>query len=202
MQTLDLVVTNSWTAGPWRASRHRKLLVVASLAALALGAAAWLERPAVVSSASLRPKLDARISVAPVEAPSDDDARLAAFQQSVALSFVSKAPAAERDANSHMDVAVLKPLHPRNHALSTVAKRDDPAATPVPPPRPPVPEVIEANLPPAPPADPGYVDASLQALGDVGRRIARVPDRAREFAATAVDGLEGTLSDVRTKIGL
>jgi len=63
--------------------------------------------------------------------------------------------------------------------------------------------VIVADLPPPPPpAEPGYVDRSLWAIGDAARRVALVPDRARDWTAAAVDGVGGTLSDLRVRIGL
>ncbi len=214
MQTFDLVVTHS-SLGPvrtgnvWRGSGQRKLLVMASLAALAAGGVAWIERPPTLSATSERPKLDARISIAPERPPSDDDVRLAAFQQSVARSFVDAAPAVVDDANAHPAAAGAKPTHPRNRAVVILAKRDDPAATPVPPPRPsaPVamaPMVIEADLPAvAPPiVQQSFADASLQAMGEVGRRIALAPVRARDFAATTVERMRGTLSDAWANIGL
>jgi hypothetical protein len=205
MQTLDLVVTKSRTDAEWRGSRERTRLVIASLAALALGAVAWLERPPAVSGDAAPSKLDARIAVAPVWTPSVDDERLAAFQQSVALSFVNSAPVVAAAANAHSDAAASKSALRRDRIVAAAGKRQEPPATPLPPARPLTPLVIEADLPStpaAPAADPGYVDASLQALGDVGRRVALVPDQARDLAAAAVDRLGGTLSDVRAKIGL
>ena len=200
--TLDLVVINSSTRVPWRASRERRMLVIASLAALACGAVAWLERPAGVSDASARPKLAARILVAPDRAPTDDDARLAAFQQSVALSFLSSAPVAAGDGGALPDAAAVKPAHRPTRAVPLVAKRDAAAAIPAPPPRPVTPMVIEAVLPPAPPPDPSYVDASLQAVADAGRGIALAPERARNFAAAAIERMSGALSQARANLGL
>jgi len=197
MQTLDLVVTHSRVGGSWRVSRQRKLLAVAALAALAAGGAAWLERPPAGPATVERPKLDARIPVVPDRAPTADDARMAAFQQSVALSFDKPLASVAGDPDPHRDAAAPRPAHPRYRALPTLAKGDVPA------PRPEGPEVIVADLPslPPPPAKPGYVDISLQAMGDAARRLALVPGQARDFTAAAVGRMSGALSEARARIG-
>ena len=64
--------------------------------------------------------------------------------------------------------------------------------------------MIFADLPAAPPpaADPGYFDASLQAMAGVGRGVARVPGAARDLAVATVDRLGGTLFAVGARLGL
>ena len=220
MQTFDLVVVHPMTVGVWRASPHRKLLLAASLAAVALGAGAWLTRPPADSTTAAAPKLAGRIAVAPQRAPTEDEARLAAYQQAVALSFVK--PLAAPEADSLADSAAAKPAHPRGRVAPMAAKRDARATAPLPPPRPttpvatavdappPVapppdapPQVIFADLPAAPPpaADPGYFDASLQAMAGVGRGVARVPGATRDLAVATVDRLGGTLFAVGARLG-
>jgi hypothetical protein len=205
--TLDLVVINSSTRVPWRASRERRVLAIAALAALACGAVAWLERPAAVSDTSARPKLAARILVAPDGAPSEDDARMAAFQEAVALSSVKSVFATAGDGGAQPVAVAVRPAHRRTRAVPVLAKRDAGAATPVPPPRPVTPTaietpmVIEAVLPPAPAPDPSYIDASLYAMGDAARGIALAPERARNIAVAAVERMSGALSQARANLG-
>lgn len=208
MQTFDLVVTHPGTGGLWRASRQRKLFAIASLAAFVAGGAAWLERPAADSAIAARPKLDSRISVVPEQTPTDDDVRMAAFQQAVARSFLkSFAATSVGEVDPHSDAAASKAAHPRVRPVATAAKTDAPTVTPLPPPRPVAPEVIVADIPavlapPPPAADPGYVGASLRVAGDVAHSVVVLPDQARDLAAATVDRVGGTLSGIRAGIGL
>jgi hypothetical protein len=200
-RTLDWVVIDTSTRESWRASRERRLLAIASLAALACGALAWLERPVAAPDTPAPPKLAARISIAPDRTPTADELRLAAFQEAVALSLVTPASPVSGDATPLPDAAGAKPAHRPNRAVPVLAKREAAMAIPVPPPRPVTPMVIEAELPPAPPPDPSYLDASLQAMGDAARGVALAPERARDVAAAALDRWSGALAKARARVG-
>jgi len=192
MPTFDRVATRAGAGGLWRVSRQRKLMLGAALAAAALSAAAWLARPAAVVVAAAPQKLDARIL--PAATASADEARIAAFQEAVALSFVRPLAAATAEADRRASAAA-SPAHPRGRAAPTVAKRDVPA----PPPRPAAPAAIAAAAPPA--ADPGDAGGSLRAIGEAARRLALAPVAARDFAAAAIGRAGGTLSAARARIG-
>jgi len=203
MQTFDLVVTHPQTVRPWRASRQRKLLIVASLAALAAGGAAWLARPPADVATTAPPKLEARMAFDQSRAQAEDEARIAAFQQAVALSIERQPPTAAPAGAPRSEAVAAKPARPRVRPAPTAAKPEIAAATPAPPPRPETPQVILADLPPPPPpVEPGYVDRSLGAIGDAARGAAHVPGQARDWAAAAVDRVGGALSDLRARVGL
>ena len=130
MQTFDLVAARPRTVVLWRASPHRKLLMLASLAAVALGGRRLADPPAGGSSATAAaPKLQGRIAVAPQRA-TEDEARLAAYQQAVALSFVKPTAAAAPEADLLPDASTAKPAHPRPRVAPMAAKRDGLAAAP------------------------------------------------------------------------
>jgi hypothetical protein len=131
---------------------------------------------------------------------SDDEARIAAFQESVAISHLASAAGADEPQTAGSGA---KPTGqpPRKPAQRPTAKSAV-AATPVPQSRPATPEVIVANLPPAPQVAPAPPAAKPQLLGTIAQDVERAPGEVQDFARRMTDRVFGGLADVRVRVGL
>jgi hypothetical protein len=207
MQTIDSYVISSST-DTWRRPRRRRapLAAVATFAAVAIAAGlAFLGRAGDPSTTAAHAKLDARVVAESSTAlRSDDEARIAAFQESVAISHLAAAaPAAGADEPQRAESAAkLTGQLPRKPAQRPASKSAL-APTPVPQPRPAAPpEVIMADLPPAPPVAPAPVAAKSHFLGTIVQDVERAPGAVEDVARAVSDRLLGGLADARARIGL
>ena len=203
MQTIDSYVVYSSPNARRRTRRRRALLAaVATIAAVAVAAGiAFLGRAGDLSMTASHSKLDARVVAESSTAMrSDDEARIAAFQESVAISHLASTAGADEPQTAGSGA---KPTGqpPRKPAQRPTAKSAV-AATPVPQSRPATPEVIVANLPPAPQVAPAPPAAKPQLLGTIAQDVERAPGEVQDFARRMTDRVFGGLADVRVRVGL
>jgi hypothetical protein len=175
-------------------------------AAVAIAAGfAFLGRAGEPTPTASHAKLDARVAAeSSTPQRSDDEARLAAFQESVAISHLTAAAsAAGADEPQRAESAAkLTGQLPRKPGLRPASKSAA-AATPVPQPRPAAPpEVVIADLPPAPPVAPTPAAAKPHFLGSIAQDVERAPGEVEDFARAMTDRLLGGLADVRARVGL
>jgi hypothetical protein len=217
MQTIDSYVISSSTNDRWRPRRSRvPLAAVATFAAIAIAAGfAVLGRAGDPSTTAARSKLDARaVAESSTSSRSDDEARIAAFQESVAMSHLTPAvSAAAADAPQTAESAAKPRAQPSRKLTQRPAPKSVVAATPVPQPRPatpeiiiadlpPAPKVIMADLPPAPPVAPAPADGKPGLLGTIAQDVERTPGAVQDFARAATDRVLGGLADARARVGL
>ena len=206
MQTIDSYVIYSSPNARRRPRRRRALMAaVAIFAAMAIAAGfAVLGRAGGPSVTASRSKLDARVVVESSTAlRSDDEARIAAFQESVAISHLAPAASAAGADEPQTAGSGSRPTSapPRKPAQTQTPKRAV-VATPVPQSRPSTPEVIMADLPPAPRVAPEPPDAKPQVLGTIAQDVERAPGAVQDFARRMTDRVFGGLADVRVRVGL
>ena len=206
MQTINSHVICSTMDAPWRPQRQRAQRLAASLSvaiAVAAGLAAlWL---AVDSSTTARrAKADARVfAESPIRLPSDDDAKIAAFQEAAAMAHLTLAApttGAERTADGGAGFQADEPTlrkPAQKPALKSVL-----VAPPVPQARPAAPEVIMADLPVAAKVDAAPADAQPQLLGRITQGVESVPSEVQDFARGMTDRLFGALANVGARVGL
>jgi hypothetical protein len=198
MQTIDGYVVYSRTNVSRRFRGGRALGLTVLVAAIGMGAFV-AGRATNTPQAAAPAKLDARVVPPTPDRAASDEARLAAFQQAVALSYVSKTafapveeprPIADPQARAHP----RKPdPGPTKKAAALLA--------PVPPSRPvePLAATIVAQAAPRPdPAPSGYMGA----IGNFARSMERVPSRVGEFATGTSRSVLGAFSSARSRIGL
>jgi hypothetical protein len=206
MQTIDSYVFCSTMDAPWRPRRQRAQWLAASLSvaiAVAAGLAAlWL---AVDSSTTARrPKADARIfAESPIRLPSDDDAKIAAFQEAAAMAHLTLAAPATGADELQTAGPVSKPTSP---LLRKPAQKPAPksvlVAPPVPQAHPAAPEVILADLPAAAKVDAAPADGQPQLFGRITQGVESVPSEVQDFARGMTDRLFGALANVGARVGL
>ena len=208
MQTIDSYVISSSVNALARPRRRRRLrAAVPILAAIAIVAAtgfALFGRVGDPTTTASHSKLDARVVAESSTAlRSDDEARIAAFQQSAAISHLSPAASV---ISADQPPAAGTGAKPTAQFTRRQAQRPAPksvlVATPVPQARPATPEIIMADLPPAPqvaatPAEdkPGY-------LGSIVQGVERAPGQVEDLARAATDRVLGGLANVRARVGL
>jgi hypothetical protein len=185
-----------------------------AVVALAVGFA-FLGRAGDPSRTAARPKANARVVVeSSAVVSADDEARIAAFQQSAAISHLTPAafPAsadAPQKAGSTFRLADQPPRKPpqRPAPKSVVVATPVPQLRPATPPvitadLPPGPKVIMADLPPAPPVTPAPAESKPGLLGTITQDVERTPGAVQDFARAATDRVLGGLADVRARVGL
>ena len=147
-----------------------------------------------------RSKLDARVvAESSTASRSDDEARIAAFQESVAISHLASAAGADEPQTG----ATAKPTgQPPRKAAQKPTPKSAVAAPPVPQSRPATPGVIVADLPPAPQVAPAPPAAKPQLLGAIAQNVGRAPGEVQDFARRMTDRVFGGLADVRVRVGL
>jgi hypothetical protein len=207
MQTIDSYVITSSLSMPRRPRRKRTLpAAVAMLAAVAIVVGfSFLGRAGDPSMTASRAKLQARVVAASATAlRSDDEARIAAFQESAAISHLTPvASAAVPDELQTAESGAKPMVQPARKPAQRPAPRSAMVATPITPipqPRPATPEVIMADLPPTPRAAPADDKPSL--LGTIAQGVEGAPGEVQDFARATTDRLLGGLADVRVRIGL
>jgi hypothetical protein len=208
MQTIDSYVVYSSPNARRRRRRRRALLAaVPTLFAIAI-AAGIVFMGRADDPAAARSKLDARVvAESSTASRSDDEARIAAFQESVAISHLAPAASA---AGADQPQTAEPGARPTSGPPRKPAQRPTPksagVATPVPQSRPATPEVIPdvivADLPPAPRVAPAPPDAKPQFLGTIAQDVERAPGAVQDFARRMTDGVLGGLADVRVRVGL
>jgi len=217
MQTIDSYVIYSSPDVRWRPRRRRALpAAVAMFAAVAIAVGfAFLGRAGDPSTTASRPKLDARVvaeSSAALRA--DDEARIAAFQQSAAISQLTPAAfAAGADEPQSAGTAFRPAVQLPRQQTQRPAPKSVVVATPVPQSRlatppvvtanlPPAPKVIMADLPPAPPVTPAPAESKPGLLGTIAQDVEGTPGVVQDLARVATDRVLGGLADVRARVGL
>jgi hypothetical protein len=208
MQTIDSCVIYSSTDVWRRPKRRRALRAVAPIfAAIAIATATgfvFLGRAGDPTATVSRPKLDARVvDAAATTLRSDDEARMAAFQESAAISHLTPVafPAGADEPQKTGSASKLADQPPRRQAQGP-APKSVVVATPVPQSRPATPEVIMADLPPAPPAAPAPADGKPHFLGAIAQDVERAPGEVQDFARAMTDRMLGGIADVRMRVGL
>jgi hypothetical protein len=206
MQTIDSYVIYSSPNTRRRPRRTRApLAAVAMFAAVAIAAGfAFLGRAGDPSTTASRSKLDARV-VAESSAAlrSDDEARIAAFQESAAISHLTPAAFVAGADEPQTAGAGAKPTgQPPRKPAQRPAPKSAVAATPVPQSRPATPEVIMADLPPTPQAAPAPSEAKPGYLGTIAQDVERAPGEVQDFARAVTDRMLGGFADVRVRVGL
>jgi hypothetical protein len=206
MQTIDSYVIYSSTSARRRPRRRwAPLAAVAMFAAVAIAAGfAFLGRAGDPSMTASRSKLDARV-VAESSAAlrSDDEARIAAFQESAAISHLTPAAFVAGADEPQTAESGAKPTgQPPRKPAQKPAPKSALVATPVPQPRPSTPEVIMADLPPVPQAAPAPSEAKPGYFGTIAQDVERAPGEVQDFARAMTDRVLGGLSDVRMRVGL
>jgi outer membrane biosynthesis protein TonB len=206
MQTIDSYVIYSSPEVRWRPRRTRApLAAVALFATVAIAAGfTFLGRAGDPSTTASRAKSDARVvAESSAASRSDDEARIAAFQESVAISHVTPAaPAAGADEPQTAEVVAKPTDQPAHKPAQKPAPKSAVAAAPVPQPRPATPEVIMADLPPAPPVPPAPAEAKPHFLAAIAKNVERAPGEVQDFAHAMTDRLLGGFADVRGRVGL
>ena len=205
MQTIDSYVVYS-TVAPWRPGRKRARRVAVSLAsAIAVAAGlAVIWRSDDLSTTASRPKSDARAVAESSTIPrSDDEARIAAFQEAAAIAHLTfAAPAASVSETPATGLAFKPTGQPARKPAQKPAPKSVMVAPPLPQSRPATPEVIMADLPPAPPVDPAPEEGKPQLLGTIAQDVERVPSEVQDFAHGMTDRMIGALAGVRGRVGL
>ena len=206
MKTIDSYVIYSSLDERRRPRRRRALpAAVAMFAAVAIAAGfAFLGRAGDPSTTASRAKLDARIAVeSSTSLRSDDEARIAAFQESVAISHLTPVASVTGADQPQTAAAGAKPTgDPPRKPAQKPAPKSALAAAPVPQPRPAAPEVIMADLPPVPPVTPAPAAAKPRLLGTVAQDVESAPGEVQDFARAVTDRLLGGLANVRARVGL
>ena len=206
MLTIDSYVIYSTMDAPRRPTRRRALRLGVFLSvtfAVAAGLASmW--RAGDLSTPAGRPKAEARVAVeSPTSLRSDDEARIAAFQQAAAMSHLTLAATAvgADGAQPAGPVSRLADRLPRKPAQKP-APRSVMVAPPVPQSRPLAPEVIMADLPPTPQVEPAPAEGKPHLLGTIAQDVERVPSQVQDFASGVTDRALGALASVRMRVGL
>lgn len=210
MQTIDSYVITSSLGPPRRPRRRRSpAAAVAMFAAAAVVAGfAFLGRAGDPSMTAPRAKLDTRVVAASATASrSDDEARIAAFQESVAISRLTPVASAAGLDELQTAAAGARPMiQPARKAPQRPAPKSAVVAapiTPIPQSRPATPEVIMADLPAARAAPtPTPTDTKPSLLGTFAQGVEGAPGQVQDFARTMTDRLLGELADVRVRVGL
>ena len=217
MQTIDSYVIYSSPEVRWRPRRRRALpAAVAMSAAVAIAVGfAFLGRAGDPSTTAARPKLDARVAAESSAAlRAADEARIAAFQESAAISHLTPAAfAASADEPQSAGAAFRPALQPPRRQAQRPAPKSVVVATPVPQSRPatapvlttdlpPAPKVIMADLPPAPPVAPAPAESKPGLLGTIAQDVEGAPGAVQDLARAATDRVLGGLADVRARVGL
>jgi hypothetical protein len=206
MQTIDSYVIYSTMDAPRPPTRKRalRLAVFLSVAfAVAAGLASFW-RAGDLSTPAARPKAEARVvAESPASLRSDDEARIAAFQQAAAISHLTLAPTAVGADGAKPVGPLSRPADrlPRKPAQKP-APRSVMVAAPVPQSRPLAPEVIMADLPPAPQVEPAPAEGKPHLLGTIAQDVERVPSEVQDFASGMTDRALDALGNVRARIGL
>jgi hypothetical protein len=206
MQTIDsYVISSSLDAPrrPWRKWAPPVAVAIFAAAAIAIGFSFFV-RAGGPSPTAPRAKLEARV-VAASAWRSDDEARIAAFQESAAISHLTPVGSAI-GAEQPQTAATAPGAKPTGELPRKPAQKPAPksalAATPVPLPRPATPEVIVAALPPAPPVAPAPAEGKPRLLGTIAQDVMSAPGEVQDFARAVTDRVLGRLADVRARVGL
>jgi hypothetical protein len=205
MQTIDSYVIYSSPNALWRARRRRALPAAAAMfAAVAIAAGfAFLGRAGDPSTTAPRAKSDARVvAESSTASRSDDEARIAAFQESVAISHLAPAASvAGADQPQTAESGAKLTGQPARKPAQRPAPKSALAATPLPQSRPATPEVIMADLHPAPPVAPAPADRKPHLLATVAQDVERAPGEVQDFTRAVTDRLLGGLADFRARVG-
>ena len=205
MQTIDSYVIYSTTA-PWRPRRKRAQLVAILLTTVIAVAAgfAFLSRAGEPLTMASNPKSDARVvAESSTSQRSDDEARIAAFQQAAAISHLTLAASATSgDAAPATGPATKSTDRLPRKPTQKPAPKSVMLAPPVPQSRPATPEVIMADLPPTPQADPPPAEDNPPLLGRIVQNVEGVPNEVQDFARGMTDRMLSALSNVRARVGL
>ncbi len=194
MATIDSYVVDS-KVDPVSRKARRRFVWQAAAASVGLAMLAGL----AFSGQARTPwaaKFDARVAADSAPYPeSRDDEKIAAFQQSVAMTHLTAVAAAPIEAPRPIAPAPKPPRLPK--PAPALPKKT--AFAPVPPPRPAGFEVvaIDRTAPPAPTIAPAP-EAKTPVLMEIVHRFQHAPDRAVEFAT----GVTAHLLSLRTRVGL
>jgi hypothetical protein len=206
MQTIDSYVIYSTTDAPSRPRRKPSQTVAVSLlVAVAVAAGfAFYWRAGDPSTTASRPKLDARaVAESSTRLRSDDEARIAAFQEAAAIAHLTLAASAAGGDGTPAAGLAFKPTGQASHKLAQKpAPKSVVVAPPIPQSRPSAPEVIMADLPATPQVDPAPADGKPQLLGTIAQDVERVPSEVKDFAHGMTDRMLGALADARARVGL
>jgi hypothetical protein len=206
MQTIDSYVIYSSPITRRRRRRRRALLAaVAMFAAVGIAAGfAFVGRAGDPSATASRSKSEARVVLASSTVlRADEEAKIAAFQESVALSHLTPAaPVTSADEPQTAGAGDKLTAQPARKAAQKPAAKIVLAATPVPQPRPATPDVIMADLPPAPQVAPAPAEAKPQLLGTIAQDVVSAPGEVQDFARAMTDRVLGGLAGIRVRVGL
>jgi hypothetical protein len=175
------------------------------LVAIALAAGfAFFWRAGDPSMTAARPKVDARaVTESSASLRSDDEAKIAAFQEAAAIAHLTLAASATGGDEAQAAGPVSRPTgQPPRKPTQKPAPKSVMVAPPVPQSRPSGPDVIMADLPPTPQVDPAPADGKPQLLGTIAQDVERVPSEVQDFAHGMTDRMLGALSNVRVRVGL
>ena len=200
MQTIDSYVVDS-RANLRRTSRRGWAIL--AFAPMAFGvtlasAVALLGHAGNQPTVAAHVKRDARIAEVATPTSPADEARLAAFQQSVAISQVTPAAFAPSQDAPPAIVSKPAPQPPRKPEPKPVA-RSAAIMPPLPQARP---EAAVAEPPAAPPVEAGRGGGVPAFVGKIARQVESVPRQAHEFASGATDRVFDAISYMRDKVGL
>jgi len=207
MQTIDSYVIYSSLDTPRRPPRRKRAapaaVAISAAVAIAIGFALF-GRAGDPSMTAPRAKLDARVVAASATASrSDDEARIATFQESAAISHLTAAASVTSADEPLTAGAGAKPTgQPPRKLAQKPAPKSAAAATPVPQPRPATPVIIVADLPPTPRAAPAPADDKPSLLGTIAQGVEGAPGEVQDFARAMTDRLLGGLAGARARVGL
>ncbi len=203
MLAIESFVVPSTASIPTRSRQYwAAIAVVLTFSALAVGAGfAFSSRSPSPTATAMRPKLDARAFDEPsVGLLTDDEKRLAAFQERAALSHLTLVSAGQLadDARPASGSMPNRKPEPRSTTKSAMI------SPPIPQPRPLEPKVISAELPPAPKVETSLAPlAGAQPFAEaIARQVERVPGQAADLASGVTDRFVGAVSYLRTRAGL